>query len=128
MSLRIPCNVRDPCRMITFHWQRRTSAKKIGAATHHQALTMPNCILSFHNLSSLLFISKKYLCVIVGIVWYPGIGVSHVSPWCLLVSPGVIGASSFPPGDQFSKYADAVRYAPDFPGLHRINPIPNVHF
>jgi len=66
----------------------------------------------------------------IGVSWcLPG--VSQVSPGvsrCLLVSPGVIGACSFPPGGQFSKYADAARYALDLPGLHKINPIPNVHF
>jgi len=41
--------------------------------------------------------------------------------WCLLMSHGVIGASSFPPGD-------AARYAPDLPRLHRIHPILNNHF
>ena len=51
-----------------------------------------------------------------------------MSPRCLLVSPGIIGACSFPPGGQFSKYADAARYALHLPGLHRINLIPNVHF
>jgi len=85
-----------------------TSAKKIGAS------------IVCHRVSS------WHRCLLVSPKCLPG--VSLVSPWCLLVSPGVIGASSFPPGGQFSKYADAARYAPDLPGLYRINPIPNVHF
>ena len=73
--------------------------------------------------------SAKNICAPSwGIVCHRGIGVSQVSPWCLLVSPSVIGTSSFPPGRQFSKCADAARYAPDLPGFHRIQAIPNNHF
>jgi len=66
---------------------------------------------------------KKYLCVSVGIVWYPGTEASPSVSQCLLASSGLavflLRQNTRMPRD---------RYTPDLPGLHRIHPIPNNHF